>query len=426
MIDAATTLALTRAHESASANTFRLVSDPPVFVRGEGPFLFTDDGERYLDLVCGSATTNLGHGHPAHVSAIGEVLSTGILHTGTRLPSPWRAELYRSLVDILPAGIDTVQFVNSGAEAIEAAIKVAQYATGRRRLVAFEGGYHGRTLGALSITSGERIRAPFSTLEHLVDILPYADGSPARSASACLAEAERLLERRADGGDPPAIMVVEAVQGVAGVIEPPAPFLEGLAELCRRHDVVLALDEIWCGFARAGRWFAFERAGIAPDLVVMGKALSGGLPLAAVAGPARLLKAWPPGMHTSTFQGNPLACAMAVAGIETIAGERLAAHAEEVIAPMLRTRLAPLAGSAGVGAVRVVGAMAAVGIEATGAGSGSERNAAMQTALLRRRILAYGGGRGGDCLMLLPPLNLEAGILAEALAAVTEVIGACP
>ena len=167
------TLGITRQRESSAANTFRTTDRPPVFTSGDGAWLATANGERWLDLVCGSATTNLGHGHPAHRAAIARALDTGIIHTGTRLPSPFRADLYDRLASILPARLGCFQLVNSGAEAVEAALKAAQFATGRRRLLSFAGGYHGRTLGALSVTHGSRIRDPFTTLDSVVDFLPY-------------------------------------------------------------------------------------------------------------------------------------------------------------------------------------------------------------------------------------------------------------
>ena len=179
--------------------------------------------------------------------------------------------------------------------------------TGRRRLLSFAGGYHGRTLGALSVTHGPEIRDPFSTLDGIVDFLPYpcaADSTgPSHDTRACLAALDARLQELSNAGDPPAALIVEAVQGVGGVIAAPPAFLAGLQPRCRAHGVILIADEVWSAFGRCGKWFSFQRSGIEPDLVVMGKALSGGLPLSAVAGPSDILKAWPPGMHTSTFQG---------------------------------------------------------------------------------------------------------------------------
>lgn len=412
MIPTSRTLALTAAHESTAANTFRLVPDPPVFVRGQGPYLFTVEGTAYLDMVCGSATTNLGHGHPNHLAAIGQVLATGIMHTGTRLPSPFRAALYDRLSLILPGGLNRIQLVNSGSEAVEAAIKAAQFATGRRRLVAFDGGYHGRTLGALSITSGARIRAPFNLLTDSIDILPYPDERV--TTDLVLGAAQDLFEQRAAQIDLPALMVVEAVQAVSGLVGPDAAFLQGLSELCRHHDVPLAVDEIWNGIGRTGRWFGFDHAGISPDMVIMGKGLSAGLPLAAVAAAERFLGQWPPGMHTSTFQGNPLACAMAVATIDTIADEALLDHATAIGAYM-NERLQPLVGNHGIAALRVAGAQAAL-VFCDGTGQPDPaRSVLLQRRMLAQNVLVYGGGRQGECLMVVPPLNLPLSVLANAL-----------
>lgn len=413
MIGAAETLALTRAHESSAANTFRLGPAPPVFVGGEGAWLTDASGARWLDLVCGSATTNLGHGHPAHRRAIEAALATGVLHTGTRLPSPFRAELLGALAGILPPGLDRIQLVNSGAEAVEAAIKAAQFATGRRRLVAFAGGYHGRTLGALSLTSGDRIRAPFGLLDALVDVLPYPAAEDPSDGP--LAAAEALFTRRAAEGDAPALCLVEAVQGVSGLVGPNRAFLEGLRRLTRRFALPLGFDEIWTGFGRTGAWFAFQHAGVAPDVVVMGKALSGGLPLSAVAASEAFLGRWPPGMHTSTFQGNPLACAMAVATIATLRDERLVERAAQTLAPMMAAALAPLRARPQVASVRALGAWASIAFHEPA------RAQKLLLALQEARILAYGGGSEGECVMLLPPLTIEASDLAGALDAVAAL-----
>ena len=398
-----------------------------MFTSGNGAWLCTATGERYLDLVCGSATSNLGHDHPAHRAALARVLDTGIVHTGTRLPSPFRADLYERLASILPARLGCFQLVNSGAEAVEAALKAAQYVTGRRRLLAFAGGYHGRTLGALSVTHGARIRTPFTTLDHLVDFLPYpyADDpvGPVHEAAACLTALDARLEALARAGDLPAALIVEPVQGVGGVLEAPPAFLAGLEARCRAHRVVLIADEIWSGFGRCGTWFSFQAAGIEPDLVVMGKALSGGLPLSAVAGSADILKAWPPGMHTSTFQGNPLACAMAAATIDTIRADGLLDRAASRIEPLLWRKLAPLRKFRHVHAVRVAGAQAAIELVDPEGGPDADRVAQLQRKCLDDHLLVYAGGWHGNALMLLPPLVIDETDLAAALDRIVALVG---
>jgi 4-aminobutyrate aminotransferase len=235
-----------------------------------------------------------------------------------------------------------------------------------------------------------------------------------------------LFDTRAAASDLPALVLVEAAQAVSGIIGPDPDFLRGLQTLCLRHDVPLALDEIWNGFGRTGQWFGFELAGLSPDLVIMGKALSGGLPLSAVAAGERFLGVWPAGMHTSTFQGNPLACAMATTTLDTIRTEGLLAHVRDTIESLLTQTLSPLAGQHGVAAVRVLGAQAALAFQNDAGEPDPTRVAALQRALLDHRILAYGGGRDGECLMLVPPINLAADILSDALATLVGLIQANP
>ena len=417
-------LDITRSHESSAANTFRISDQPPVFIRGNGSWLYDCDDNPWLDLVCGSATSNLGHSHPAHLEALREAVSTGILHTGTRLPSAFRARLYSELASVLPAELSCIQLANSGAEAIETAIKAAQFATGRRRLIAFEGGYHGRSLGALSVTDGERIRRPFALLEDLVEFLPYpcqgeTGGTGAEESISRLADRLSALRRE---DDLPAALVIEAVQGVSGVRQPAAGFLTSVRELTRQFQVLLICDEIWNGFGRAGQWFAFERCGIVPDMIAMGKGMSGGLPLSAVAASPAILQAWPPGMHTSTFQGNPLSCSMAAATIRVIREDGLLAHVRNSIESAFERALCPLAAHSRVGGVRIVGAQAAVDIvDGTGAPD-PESVAWLQRAALELRILIYQGGRFGNSVMFVPPINADGDQLERGFAAVAGLI----
>jgi len=427
MLDTETTLNITRTHESGAANTFRICEDPPVFVRGDGPWLFDESGARWLDMVCGSSTTNLGHNHPAHIAAIEEVAATGFIHTGTRLPSPFRAQLYQMLCEILPAELSCIQLVNSGAEAIEAAIKVAQYTTGRARLISFEGGYHGRTLGALSVTHGARIRNPFSVFEETVDFLPYPylddPTGQGKDAAFCLSHLSDRLDQLKRAGDLPAAVIVEPIQGVGGVVVPPDAFVTGVRDITRSFDVLLVCDEIWSGFGRTGRWYSYEHAGITPDIVTMGKALSGGLPLSAVAAAPDILKAWPPGMHTSTFQGNPISCNMACANIRTIRDDNLLSHIADTVAPELETALRPLQTLDRVHAVRINGAQAAVELLTASGKPDSDAVTRLQKAALDRHILIYAGGWYGNAVMFVPPVNIDRQVLADGLKTIAELIG---
>ena len=426
MLDAEKTLEITRHRESGAANTFRMGQDPPVFLRGDGPWLFDQDGDPWLDLVCGSATTNLGHNHPAHMAAIEEVAATGFIHTGTRLPSPFRAQLYEELAAVLPDELSCIQLVNSGAEAVEAAIKAAQYATGRHRLISFEGGYHGRTLGALSITHGARIRQPFSVMQDNVDFLPYPytddPTGQAEDAASCLSRLSDRLDQLKREDDPPAAVIFEPIQGVGGVVVPPDEFVTGVKDLTRDFGVLLISDEIWSGFGRTGRWFSFEHTDITPDMVTMGKALSGGLPLSAVAAAPGVLKSWPPGMHTSTFQGNPVSCNMACATIRTIRNDDLLSHVADIITPAFGDTLLPLKALDRVHAVRINGAQAAVELLKPDGAPDADMVPQLQRKALEHRILIYAGGWHGNAVMFVPPITIGKEDLSAGLKQVADLI----
>lgn len=389
---------VTRKWESTASNTFRLTQTPPLFVRGQGCFLYTSEGTAFLDLVCGSAASLLGHGHPAHKAAISEVVDSGILHTGTRLPSLYRAGLYEALGAILPPHLDRIHLANSGAEAIETALKAAIHHTGRRHVIAFEGGYHGRTLGALAVTHAPPLRDPFEPWSApWVTFVPYVSSDTDNAIYVALSRLETALK-----ATPVAAVIVEAVQGVSGVLGPVPRFLEGVQRLANAHGALLIADEIWSGFGRAGRWFSFQHANLEPDLVACGKGLSASLPLSAVAGRGSVLSGWKPGSHTSTFQGNPVAAAAATATLHVLADEGLVDRADKELAPAMMTALQRLD-------ARVVGAQAAIDL---GSRAAAER---LQRRALEANILVYGGGTEGQCVVLLPPLNIDIEVLVEAI-----------
>ncbi|MEM8950914.1 MAG: aspartate aminotransferase family protein [Pseudomonadota bacterium] len=423
---------LTCRHESTAVNTFSISNDPPLLVRGEGPFLFTEEGERYIDLIAGSAVTNLGHGLPAHRDAIARALEQGIYHTGTRLLNVERAELYAELADVLPDSLPRVHFVSAGTEAVETAIKAAQYHTGRRRIFAFEGGYHGRTVGSLSITHAEALHKTFMTLKDVVTFIPFPyrfrGETPAIDDGAlsafCLETLEDRLRQAKAADDLPSSIILEAIQGTSGVVRPPAGFLHSVRDLASAYGVLLIVDEIWTGFGRTGAWFGFEHDAVIPDLVCLSKGLSAGLPLAGVAGREDILGAWPVGIHTSTFQGTPVACAMARATLEEMKTKHWVDHAAGPIEAMFATKLEPLRQHSAVRDVRFVGAAAAIEFALPDGGPDPAMRKAVQTACFERRVLVYGGGRQGNTITLMPPINIDVDILGDALDDVTAAVDA--
>jgi len=423
---------LTRRHESTALNTFTLSDDPPLFVRGEGPFLFTEDGEAFIDLIAGSAVTNLGHGLPAHRAAVERALECGLYHTGTRLLNEERAELYHELSGLLPDELSRIHFVSVGTEAVETAIKAAQYHTKRRRIFAFEGGYHGRTVGSLSITHAEALHKTFSTLTDVVTFIPYpyrfrtkpAGADEQELAAFCLETLNDHLATAKAAGDLPSSIILEAIQGTSGAVRPPSGFLRDVRALATAYDVLLIVDEVWTGFGRTGRWFAYEHDDVVPDLVCLSKGLTAGLPLAAVAGREDILGAWPVGIHTSTFQGTPVACAMARATIAEMSAHDWVGHAAGPIEQTFKARLTSLRDLPNIRDVRCVGAAAAIEFaDADGRPDPAARQS-VQNACLDRRLLVYGGGRQKNAIMLLPPINIEIDILDEALTKVSDAVKA--
>ncbi|MEL6961575.1 MAG: aspartate aminotransferase family protein [Pseudomonadota bacterium] len=424
-------IAWTRRHESTALNTFSIGDQPPLFVRGQGPYLFTETNDAYVDLIAGSAVTNLGHGLPAHREAIARTTELGIYHTGTRLAHQERAALYHDLASILPPSLSRFHLVSVGTEAVETAIKAAQYHTRRPRIFAFEGGYHGRTVGALSITHAEHLHRIFSTLRDVVTFIPYPyrfrtsdDGvDETELAASCLETLEQRLAEAKSTGDLPSSIILEAIQGTSGAIKPPAGFLTEIRRLASQYDVLLIVDEIWTGFGRTGKWFAFQHDDVEPDLVCISKGLTAGLPLAGVAGRDDILGTWPAGIHTSTFQGNPIACAMARATIAEMKANRWVEHAAGPVEQSFTAKLAPLFDRFSVRDVRCVGAAAAIEFIQDDGAPDPVRRRAVQDACFERRILVYGGGRQGNTIMMLPPINIDIQVLNDTLDQLVDIIG---
>jgi acetylornithine/N-succinyldiaminopimelate aminotransferase len=284
-------------------NTF----GPPklALVRGAGAHVWDADGREYVDLLGGIAVNALGHNHPALVGAVTEQLAT-LGHISNFFTSPQQVELAERLLALLDAGPGKVFFTNSGAEANEAAFKLTRR-TGRTEVVVAEGGFHGRTMGALALTSKEAYRAPFAPLPGDVTFVPYGDP---RALAAAVSERT-------------AAILLEPIQGEAGVVVPPADYLPEARRIADEHGALLWLDEVQTGIGRTGRWFAHHGTGVVPDLVTVAKGLAGGFPIGACIGVGAAGDLLEPGNHGTTFGGNPVACAAALAVIGAIEDDAL-------------------------------------------------------------------------------------------------------
>ncbi len=363
-------------------------------VRGKGALVWDDAGQVYVDCIGGHGVAVVGHSHPRVVAAICRQAERLIICPNTLDNDVRRAYLER-LVSVTPPGLDYVFLANSGAEAVEAAIKFARVATGRTRLVAMTRSFHGRTMGALSLTGNRKYRDPFTPLVPDVVHVPFGDLEAAREA---------VDERTA-------AVVVEPVQGEGGVHPAPDGYLATLRALCDRAGALLVVDEVQTGFGRTGAWFAVEHWQVIPDVLCLAKGIAGGVPMGATVVTERVARALKPGHHGSTFGGNPLACAAGLAVLDILAEEDLVAQARakgEYLLAGLRALT-----SSQVRAVRGLGLM--VGLELR----------TRATPYLRRlqedyRVLALPAGP--NVIRLLPPLVITYEQLDTVIQALQEVL----
>lgn len=303
-----------------------------IAARGEGTLIYDLEGRGYLDFTCGIGVTNTGHCHPRVVEAIRA--QAGLLLHGQAniLFHPPMLELVHELRQILPPTIDGFFFSNSGAEAVEGAVKLARAATSRPNVIVFQGSFHGRTVGTMSLTTSKTVyRAGYQPLMPGVFVAPFPYAyrygwSEDETSRWCLNELDLLLETQTAPGETAALLI-EPVLGEGGYVVPPAGFLRGLRERCDRHGILLIADEVQSGMGRTGKWFACEHFGVVPDILVSAKGLASGLPLSGVFAPLSLMEKWPPGSHGGTYGGNAVAAAAAVATIQTIREEKLLANA---------------------------------------------------------------------------------------------------
>jgi len=295
--------------------------------RGRGAYLISKDGKKYLDFACGIAVTNTGHCHPKVVAAAMKQAENLIHACAGIVYYEVNILLAEKLAKICPGGLNMSFFCQSGAEAIEGAIKLAKYVKNKPGIIAFQGSFHGRTLGALSVTtSKQKYRDHYEPLLPNVYIATYSKDNS-------LEEVENILRSQNV-----AAILVEPVQGEGGYIIPSKEFLSGLRSLCNKYDAFLIFDEVQTGFGRTGHMFASENFAVYPDIMAVAKALASGFPLGAVISKDTIMNNWLPGSHGSTMSGNPVSCAAAIATIDIILKERLLENTLKM-GSYLRTRL---------------------------------------------------------------------------------------
>jgi len=318
------------ARDAASMSPSFTRAYPFVMERGQGCWVTDVDGNRFLDFTAGIAVVATGHAHPQVVAAVREQAGRFLHMSGTDFYYRVEIELGERLEQLILPGIPArVFFTNSGAEAIEGAIKLARFATGRPNFVAFLGAFHGRTMGALSLTASKVTqRRRFAPFLGGIFHAPFPSGARDVSTEETI---ERLEELFATVTPPESVaaVFVEPIQGEGGYLIPPPDFLPRLRELTARHDILLVADEVQSGMGRTGRLLAYEHWGVEPDIVCLAKGIASGLPLGAFVARASLMN-WPPGSHGSTFGGNPVACAAALTTLDLLYEGGLMANAAAV------------------------------------------------------------------------------------------------
>lgn len=390
---------------------------------GIGHRLYDTSGREFLDFANGIAVTALGHSHPRVTAAVhaqvdklmGPVHAIGFAESTVKLAA--------MLADTFPDPLDTVMFLNSGSEVIDGALKLARRVTGRPAIISFRGAFHGRTIGATSVTSSSlNYRKGYEPLLPSVyqtvypAVYRYYAGDEQKAVADALKHFDGLLMTTVAPSDVAAV-IIEPIQGEGGYYPAPAAFLQGLRERCSRHGILLIADEVQSGFGRTGRMWGFEHSDIVPDVVVTAKAIANGLPLSAIITSRELQERWGKGAHGTTYGGNPVSCAAGVAVLETIADEGLVENARLRGAELSAGLREMMAEDAGIGDVRGPGLM--VGVEFVKDRATREPDGGRADAVCARAaeagLLLLSCGIAHQVVRWIPPVNVTVPEIEEAL-----------
>ncbi|WP_329567528.1 aspartate aminotransferase family protein [Streptomyces sp. NBC_01361] len=411
---------------------------PVLAERGEGVHLYDTSGRRHLDFTAGIGVTSTGHCHPKVTAAAQEQVGKLVHGQYTTVLHQPLLTLTERLGEVLPEGLDSLFFANSGSEGVEAAMRLAKQATGRPNIVVFQGSFHGRTLGAASLTtSAAKVRSGFGPLMPGVAVAPFPNAyyygwDEETATKFALRELDQILATISAPADT-AAFIIEPVLGDGGFVPANAAFLQGLRERADRHGIHLILDEVQAGFGRTGKFWGHDHFGVRPDILVTAKGLASGFPLSAIAASEALMaKAWP-GSQGGTYGGNAVSCAAAIATLEVIKEEKLVENAAErgdqLIAGLREVAAAHPAseGVGGIGDVRGLGLMLASEIVDSEGDPDGATAGKLLAAAAERGLLLLPCGAHGNVVRMLPPLVVNENQIDDALRlwgeTVTAVLG---
>lgn len=390
------------------ARTARIVAE-----KAQGSYIYDMNGEAYLDYATGIAVNNVGHCHPKVVEAVQKQVAQ-LMHTSVTTHHKGYIELAKKLAELAPGRLDSVFLANSGAEAVEGAIKLARYVTGRPGIIIFKGSFHGRTMMTTALTTSKLYyREKYEPLPSSIFTLPfpYAHRSnhpndPEKLVDECIKQFDVLFNQFVHPEQVAAILV-EPIQGEGGYVVPPANFLKRVREIASKHGILLIIDEVQTGFGRTGKMFAIEHFGVEPDIMLMAKGIAGGMPLSAFVSRKEITSKWQPGRHGSTFGGNPVSCAAALATIEVLESEKLPQRAAELGKRMM-TRLQKLTQSSKhVGEVRGMGLMIAIEFQEANGEPSHDIAEKVAKFCLDNKLIVLTCGTHGHVIRLIPPLNMS-------------------
>ncbi|MCF6137524.1 aspartate aminotransferase family protein [Pseudalkalibacillus berkeleyi] len=382
-------------------------------VKEEGCYYYGVDGKKYLDFTSGIAVTNTGHRHPKVVQAIKDAADS-LLH------GPSGVIMYDSILKladqlqtVLPTGLDCFFFANSGTEAIEGGIKLAKHVTERPYVVSFTGCFHGRSLGALNVTTSKSKYRKFLNPSGSYQIPYFDEDECPQGTDDCIAFSVKKLEKdfhklfqHQVQPDEVACVILEPVLGEGGYIIPPKEWLQKIREICDQHDILLIFDEVQTGFGRTGDWFAAQTFGVTPDIMAIAKGIASGIPLSATVASAELMQKWPLGSHGTTFGGNPIACSAALATLDVLKEEKLIENAYEIgHYAMNQLENLRLKYDHVIRSVRGIGLM--IGIEIVDPDTQKPSGDALLRILdlaLEKGVLFYLCGNEGNVIRMVPPL----------------------